>query len=349
MFATTGSSAVRRTVHSAVRWMSSTAKKEDCICRVALGSIRSSFESRTLGSDPVFSNCAYLKSERVFKGNPTCRAQKKTEVVAALKLMIPSGTFRDVIAFHPDSSQVPLDPLAKRIDVTIGDFRGDFGLYAAPELVRLIKEGIIGSIGGIIDIGGMNAETIKLFRKLLGDENLKGVIIDMNPIIPALTKAEENTKYAIGSASVLLSEEPYRTAILSAVKSDEPKLFLLNNLISAIDSPAAAWELIETCMDCADGGDHLFMINLSKEHFEAMKHASTIEEDGGIMSYSLSGKRGKKEFFKSAVDADFFNYKATAFMDVDVVHEKSFSRRMQNSRGNVFDGEFVQVLLRKKG
>lgn len=203
------------------------------------------------------------------------------------------------------------------------DLTGDHGKNLKGYIEKLLiakPELNLASVGMVVDIGGQNALTIKRMREVLKKENLGGLIIDVNPIVPALSPKQANIRYVIDDACSFISSENY-DIYAQSLFNKSLCLFVMNNLLNVL-SAKEGWKLLQDLAAKLKPRDYLIITGITPEQLEkAGKIRNPKNQDEGLIEYC---NKGSEQFFKTALGESFQDELVKKAPEVEVLDFEDF-------------------------
>lgn len=320
------------------RSFSTLTEKIVCKCGAELPEtdrIIKTFRERNLRQLTQQVSCPYFKTFQFRQAND-CELVEAIEEIATPLLK----EFRDV-AHIGNSRQVLLESLNEIPKGDLGDLTGDHGKQLAKFLKDCKEKNLISDIGSVFDVGGQNTSTVQLISKLTNNQNLPCVIVDLNPLTPAISKPQNNVKYVIEDGRIFFTSQAYEEHTRDVV-NEKPSLFIFNNMLNVLKAEDG-WVLLEAAWERLRIGDYLVISGLVPEQLE--KHGFTkYHEVDGIVEFHHTSKG----FYKSALSPDFFEFVRVKLTGASVLFGETFKFSIENHTAKIMDVQGRRLLTLRK-
>jgi hypothetical protein len=150
------------------------------------------------------------------------------------------------------------------------------------------------------------------------------IIIDINSIVPALTKSQPNIKYVIEDGCTFFNSPAYekhtRDIAISA-----PFLFIFNNMLNVLKAEDG-WSILKAAWGSLRPGDFLVISGLVPEQLKKTGLVKYHEVDGIVEFHHTNGG-----FYKSALSSDFFEFIGARLPGASVLFEETFKFSIESS------------------
>lgn len=289
----------------------------DCIrCRKEIDelAIARLFKDRNIGAAFKGKKCrAHRLAARFIIPIETCKAANTIMKISGIALK----QFSDVIVFDPESSTVFLEGINPPPKTGHGDERGDHGLAASKIVKSYVETGDLEVPDTVVDIGCLNRSTLMKIQQALHPHEVKGILVDINRLTPAVSREHSDTKYMIGRMEQILANQEMRATFEGKLPKGGSALFLMNNFLSVIP-PEEGLSSFRTIWQCVRPGDSVLVVNLSEKHidkdiFNRYVDNST-EVDGLVVAKNKDGTP-----FKTVAKLDPFGNKLATFPNATIV------------------------------
>lgn len=298
--------------------------------------IRTLFKQRSLGNITAETSCRKMK-------NYNFSVQTGCELLNRLTALFTHYKYPDV-CYYGQTARPMLEALESPPEGEVGDLRGDHGIEVGRFFADALEKGCIPVIGSCIDVGGQNTSTVNRLSAVFRNPELPAIIVEINPLTPALTGERPNIKYAITDAEEFFSSKEYGDCTESMLSS-APNLILFNNVLNLVD-PEHAWAMLESAWSVMRPGDYLFISGLKPEQLSDSKDLKPDEEVKGIITFR-EAKEGK--FYKSTLSEAFTDSIEERLEHSSIIVKEDFNLKIKSARpGKEMDIKSCRFLTLRK-
>lgn len=231
--------------------------------------------------------------------------------------------------------------LQEELDYLSGEPEERLGSFLKVSLDRKL----IPDIGCVFDIRGRNT---RLFTLPINTQNVPSLIVDGNPVIPALSQSQHNVKYLIEDGYTFFTSEAYEEHTRDLV-NEKTSLFVFNNMLNAMKAEDG-WAVLTAAWERLRIGDCLVISELVPDQLEKNGFFKHHELDGIVEFYEETGLHYGpiKKFHASVLSPTFLDFLNVRIKGVSVLFEETFKFCIKNQFSKKPDIQGRHLLALKK-
>lgn len=257
--------------------------------------VKQSLDNRTMNPD-LFAKCQASKKY-------SFRESKECQLVAVVKELTPLAKSYNDIEINYAHALVLTEAL-KPTPRSGLDLTGDHGSRLIPRVLELIADGTLEEPVGLIDVGGLNTDTVDLFDPTGAKQH---VIVDISALTPRTTAERSNIQYKITDAEDFFDTSA--SSEITRIKGDTggPVAILMNNLINVLPA-SKGLATLRKAVASMSSGDQLIISGLPTNRFKSDSDKTGVNKGDGLVEYT---SRKDPTFKKTAIDLDTFTQTLT--------------------------------------